>query len=478
MQISSFRRWDSMSLNWREIDLVLSELDCVGSHIQQIIQPDYRNLYLYLFSPERREVMRICLATGATRIHATSVRPKKPHTRQRFEQFLTSRLKGGRITEARQVNRDRIVRLQVSRAGEITDLWIRLWGGAANIIATEPDGRVLDAFFRRPRRGESSGGQYLVEEDTDLSPEHEEKLSSFVNRFDPARSVSQQIDEHYRLIEEETERAALVEKTQRRVAQQRNAVAARLEKARNRLEATSAAEEHRHFGDLIIANLHRIAPGDKWLEAEDYATDNSIVSIELDPESSPQANAEKYYQKAKRAKKRVEGLSQEIANLERRLKELDARLDQVSEWSLEQLRSETLPSAKPQKRDETTPPGLEFTSYGYQILVGRTAAENDQLLRRHVRGNDLWLHTRDYPGGYVFVRSRRGKSVPLEVLLDAGNLAVHFSKARSNGGAELYYTPVKYLRRARSGPAGLVLPTQEKNLTIRVEPERIARLLG
>ncbi len=72
------------------------------------------------------------------------------------------------------------------------------------------------------------------------------------------------------------------------------------------------------------------------------------------------------------------------------------------------------------------------------------------------------LHTRDYPGGYVFIRNQPGKSVPLEVLLDAGNLALFYSKARQSGKGDLYYTQVKYLRRAKDGPTGLVLPTQEK----------------
>ena len=108
--------------------------------------------------------------------------------------------------------------------------------------------------------------------------------------------------------------------------------------------------------------------------------------------------------------------------------------------------------------------------------MGRTARENDALLRRHVKGNDYWLHTRDFPGGYVFIRSLSGKSVPLEVLLDAGNLALFYSKGRTGGKGELYYTQVKYLRRAKDGKTGLVLPTQEKNLSIVLDRKRLDRL--
>lgn len=70
----------------------------------------------------------------------------------------------------------------------------------------------------------------------------------------------------------------------------------------------------------------------------------------------------------------------------------------------------------------------------------------------------------------------RSKSIPLDVLIDAGSLAVLFSKAKEGGEADLYYTQVKYLRRAREGKLGLVLPTQEKNLYIKLEEKRIERL--
>ncbi|MFA7112708.1 MAG: hypothetical protein WC115_04130, partial [Sphaerochaeta sp.] len=71
----------------------------------------------------------------------------------------------------------------------------------------------------------------------------------------------------------------------------------------------------------------------------------------------------------------------------------------------------------------------------------------------------------------------KNKTVPLEVLLDAANLAIVFSKAKKEGKADLYYTQVKHLRRAKGGKTGLVLPTQEKNLSVTLDETRLARLL-
>ena len=132
--------------------------------------------------------------------------------------------------------------------------------------------------------------------------------------------------------------------------------------------------------------------------------------------------------------------------------------------------------AKPVSKKEKTRPGLTFKCKDWLIIVGRDATENDELLRRHVKGNDLWLHARDFHGSYVFIKQRSGKSYPLEVMLDAGNLALFYSKGRNAGEGALFYTQVKYLRRAKNGPKGLVIPTQEKNLHIKLDDSRLRAL--
>jgi predicted ribosome quality control (RQC) complex YloA/Tae2 family protein len=85
---------------------------------------------------------------------------------------------------------------------------------------------------------------------------------------------------------------------------------------------------------------------------------------------------------------------------------------------------------------------------------------------------------RDFAGSYVFIKQRSGKTVPLPILLDAANLALFYSKGRNSGRGELFYTQVKYLRRAKNGPKGLVIPTQEKNLSVTLDDSRLKELEG
>ncbi|MFP4204572.1 MAG: Rqc2 family fibronectin-binding protein [Spirochaetota bacterium] len=474
-----------MSLNWREIDLVLSELDLPDCHVQRIRQPDFRTFVFELYRPGERFNLLVSLEQGATRIHRISRRPGKSAKLQRFEQLLRSRAEGGRIVEARQIEGERIVKLSVDRAGERTVLWIRLWGGAANLIATDDDGTILDAAYRRPARGEVSGNHYDPEQETAVLSQDAEargqRLARFTVREHPEdRSFNEFLEETYGRREHEQRLEQLGNTARKRVETELRRARRSLAELERKQEEAEEHEHYRSYGDLIMSNLHRIAPGDRWVQVENYFRDNETTGIELDPELAPHENAERYYARYKKAKQTLERITDQLENQRRRVRRLEEQLAEIEQTDDPEALKELAQSLKPARKEAADDhmPGLQFESDGFRILVGRTAKENDELLRRHVRGNDYWLHTRDTPGGYVFIRTKPGKSVPLEVLLDAGNLAVWYSKARNAGEADLFYTQVKHLKRAKHGKTGLVIPTQEKNLGVRIEQERLDRLLG
>jgi predicted ribosome quality control (RQC) complex YloA/Tae2 family protein len=241
-------------------------------------------------------------------------------------------------------------------------------------------------------------------------------------------------------------------------------VAAALERLREKEAEFANAESLREEGDRIMAAL---------------GEDNVGADV---------AAAQQFYERYRKAKSGLDGLRREIADSEAELARLETKLAELlaEENPLRLARlvragGEHDPEKARAGKNESPRPGLAYRSGDWLILVGRSAAENDELLRRWVKGNDLWLHARDWAGSYVFVKRQGGqrdarKSIPLETLLDAGNLALFYSKGRSNGGGDLYYTPVKYLRRAKNGPRGLVLPTQEKNLTVKLDETRLRRL--
>ncbi|MGM0431844.1 MAG: NFACT RNA binding domain-containing protein [Spirochaetota bacterium] len=480
----------SMSLNWKEIDMVLAELSLPGSLVQKIRQPNYHSLLIDLYDPEGiRYPLLIELEAKACRLHRLQqgIPANKTGKLQRFAQLMRSRIQGGCIREATQIGCERIVLITIDHQGELTHLYVRLWSNAANIIATDEHHTILDAFYRRPKRGEVSGNSYDPKpSQRSPSPVFSVPRQSFLTAVnsDPTLTFNEFIEREYATETKEQLAQETVSQTRELLKAEKQRLARALEKKESELTSLSSYEQIRHTGDLLASGQHFISPGSTWVSVPDYEQDNRLVSIEVDPAKSAGENIEAYYERYQKAKRAHDHLQEEIQQARRHLQELDENLRALSSPDEDPEQLSALAKKLQQRyaprgggaEQKQEAPGLQFRSGIFTILVGRTAAENDMLLRRYTRGNDYWLHTRDYPGGYVFIKYIPGKTVPLETLLDAGNLAVYYSKARNNGKADLYYTQVKHLRRAKHARQGTVLPTQEKNITIEIDQRRLDAL--
>ena len=475
-----------MSLNWKEINQVLDELELEGSHIQQILQPDFKHLVLELYRRSGRISLLISLEQGATRLHETRNRFRKNPKAQRFESLLRSRIRGGIIDSIEHIENDRILRMDIGSNDENLVLWIRLWGSAPNILLAENDGTIIDCFFRRPKRGESSGNKFDPEKEIARGKKGDPERFS-VRSFDAFDSLNEAVDHEYGEARRQRELEKLRRDAAKALREADTRISARVTGLHTKRKSSTQADSDRKCGNLILANLYRINSGSSLLVAEDWEQEGATIEIALDPALTPQENAERYYDRARKRDREQKNIEQQIVDAEEELSQVRATASQLETISvpssLRQIADrygKRRGGGQSQSTDRGSgPPGISVQRQGFTILVGRNARENDTLLRRHVRGNDWWVHTRDYAGGYVFVRAKPGKTVPLEVLLDAAQLAIRYSKAPpASSGVDLYYTQVKHLRRAKDGPKGLVLPTKEKNLNVVPEEARVRTILS
>lgn len=522
-----------MSLNWKEIDLVLSELDLPGCFVQKILQPSYELVALVLYKEGRTRTLLISIAPGACRIHETTRPVPKSDKPLRFAEFLKSRIRGGRIEEVVQLGTDRIVRIALRRADERLLLYARLWSNAANLVVTDASGTVLDAMRRNPRRGEVTGGRYAPDEElaadglaahgkgggegkrspNDAVQEQgaamagavpagavivgaatpdgpsagrtqtgKPKREYAVRELPGEGSFNERVDAWYARSGGALSLDALKEQARKGFDGRMARLSTALESLARKRDEYAGADGLKRYGDLILSAPPDAKPvpgaGDTaWLELEDFYS-GGRARIKIDPRKSLSANAEDYYASYRKAKSGLQEVEDELRSGEAELRTLQEERDRLLSMDSPLLLHKALRRIRtaPTTPEKKARPGLSFRVDGWLLVVGRTAAENDELLRRHVKGSDLWLHARDYPGAYVFVKAKAGKTVPLDLLLDAGNLALFYSKGRASGEGDLYYTQAKYLRRAKDAPKGTVLPTQEKNLRIRLDHERLKRL--
>lgn len=462
-----------MSLNTKEIDLILSELKLEGRFIQKIIQPSYTSLVFYLYSYEPLTLF-ISLEGASCRLHSTKNKIPKFDKPMRFMELLRSRIKGTRIEKAEQLNNDRIIRLTLSGGDCHYFLYIRLWSGAANIILTDEKNNIIDAFYRRPSRGEISGGLFVLPEVQSTKKDYS------IREYDATASFNFAIEQWYLNNAPKVSFEALIEEAENLFGSKIKKLKSTIGKLEKKREEFLNAESLKNTGDLLFSNLHLIKKGMKFIELEDYSKNNSKVYINLDPLKPPQENANSYYEKYKKAVSGLDAVNDDILSYKNSIAIIEEKLNQLKKeenpYVIQKiLQNEKIPEQQ-KVQDKRIAPGLQFVTSGWTILVGRTAKENDELLRHFVKGSDLWLHTRDYAGGYVFIKAKVKKTIPLPILIKAGNLAVFYSKARKNGSADLYTAEVKYLRRAKNAPKGTVLPTHEKNLSIKLDDKILQEL--
>jgi predicted ribosome quality control (RQC) complex YloA/Tae2 family protein len=313
-------------------------------------------------------------------------------------------------------------------------------------------------------------------------------------RFSPVAGerypLSAAVEAHYRRLEEERALAA----ARRRLREPLRAAVARSRRALERLADEAArvpaAEADRRAADLLKQALHAVPRGAREVTVTEWTAEGPRpVTLAIDPALTPRANMERLYHRYRRIVESAARVEARVAEVRSRLgaqEALLAGLDLAPAEGLPRLEREArrlgaAPQApRPPRRrgDEPAPPYRTFESLaGLPILVGRGAAENDELTVRVARGNDVWLHARGRAGAHVVLRVPKGKAPDQESLLDAAHLAAHFSDSRGEAAPEVVWTRVRHVRKVKGSAPGAVTYSQERSMALRVEPARIERLL-
>ncbi len=271
------------------------------------------------------------------------------------------------------------------------------------------------------------------------------------------------------------------------IANLRDRTARKLANQRKELEATYDRDRLRQLGDIVMANLHRIARGQARLTAEDfYDPEMKQIEIPLLPALSPQQNAAKFYKDYARAKNAEKYLTEQIARGETELDYLLSILDELSraetDRDLAEIRLELTAGgylrSSGGKKAMKAPPSqpMEFrSSEGFLIRVGRNNRQNDQLTLKSAQKSDLWLHTQKIHGSHVIVECG-GRKPGDQTLTEAAMLAAYYSQAREGQNVPVDYTPVKFVKKPAGVKPGMVVYTTYSTAYVTPDPALVERL--
>ena len=498
-----------MKLSARHVAELAAELGplVTGTLVRSVDALPPRDLLLVLeTSDERIRRLRFSADAEAARFHLQIGRverhkgPSDP-----FFRVLASELEELRVVALEALASDRIVRLEArGTGGRAAALVAELTGRHANFVLLDGASAVRSTLVQ-PAEGSAAaerlapGATYALPPGRRASAEPGPPLEDVF----PAPPAAPDNAELAALAPRSWRvEAALGTAAQERFAAQEKKdflrrLERRLQQARaqvvgleTRERAGADLERVRQDAELLMAHLGEVRRGtSEVLLPDSFDPAQPPRRIELDPALSPRRNAERLFARYKKQKRTNERLPEELALARATLSSLEELFERAcaSDGDPGALVAEALAAgliaerqAAPERRVPVPRlPYLRFEGLrGSEIRVGRTARDNDQLTFRESRGNDVWLHTADSPGSHVVLRLDKGAEPDPEEVLDAAHLAVHFSPLKNAGTANVHVARCKEVHKPRRAPAGLVTLSGGKVRRVRVERERLARVLA
>jgi len=143
------------------------------------------------------------------------------------------------------------------------------------------------------------------------------------------------------------------------------------------------------------------------------------MEIGIDYTKSAQENAQDYFERAKDAKRKLEGAKQAVIRLEEKVRTLEK-----SKFIEKKIR-------KKEEREWYEKFYWFFASNGMLAIGGRSAQQNEEAVSKYLGPSDLFFHANIFGASAVVLRE--GKAASKEVKEEAAQFAACFSKAWENG---------------------------------------------
>jgi len=290
----------------------------------------------------------------------------------------------------------------------------------------------------------------------------------------PYDSISKLINDFYRQKDAYYKRNQKTQDLKKLVSNHIERLSKKKEMLLNTLEEIKNRDEIKRMGELITANIYAIKQGQTTVSLINFYDDNAPeVEIALDGAKTPAENAQSYFKKYNKQKRTFEAANEQLIVADEDLYYLESILNSLNTNLLpndiEDIRAELREQGfikknpagakkgkQPKQQAKKSAPMRFKSSDGFEIYVGKSNKQNDELTMEFAHANDLWLHTKNIPGSHVIVRTE-GAAPPDKTIEEAAHLAAYFSKGRGANLVPVDYTNRKNVKKPKSAKPGMVI---------------------
>ena len=486
----------------------------IGARLQKIQQPtrkdfifslrnnaESRKLYINI----NPQIYHICFVSSENLEKRNLIIPQKPPM---FCMLLRKYLEGCRIFDAKVIENERIIEFHFETMDELSQkrslcLCVELMGKHSNVILYDRETSIIigcahNIGSEKSRYRELQGGLKYIYPPASNNLSNELKLQfNNLSRdeihkyldseiFHPAilnerytlfqellpnsiiqNSVNEMLDNYYSKIQEQINLKAEKHRLISIINPKLNKVNNSISKISLLLQKRDNSEKYKLYGELLTANLYLQLDYKKEIELFDYIN-NKNIKIELDETKNLKENAQRYfklYTKAKTTKEKSEhmlnGLKIEKEYLENILYSINfaENIKDLEEINSE-INSESVIKKKQNKSEIT-----KINIQGFDIYIGKNNKQNDFIISKLAKDDDIWFHTRLCAGSHVLLKVNE-KDANDEIIFECSKLARKYSSATQPSKVGVIYTKAKYLKKPPGAPLGYVTYKNEKEILI------------
>lgn len=200
----------------------------------------------------------------------------------------------------------------------------------------------------------------------------------------------------------------------------------------NIIDVVNSARE-KDYSFKEIAKTLKTANKNGMKEAQIYESMDKLgnltlkidnTTINIDPKLKVPENAQIYYEKSKKAKRKIKGAMIAIENTKKQLEEMKAKKDVEMERIL-------YPKKRVKKELKWYEKLRWFVSSDNTLVIGgRDANTNESVVKKYLDNNDIYLHA-DIHGASSIAIKLEGKEINDKLLQESASFAASFSSAWS-----------------------------------------------
>ena len=449
-----------------------------NARVQKIQQPTRRDFVFFirnegvtrkLYININPQYYHVCFMNKETENNRLISIPEKPPM---FCMLLRKYLENARITHVEQPEFERILEFYFETYNEVSEkiylcLAVELMGKYSNVILYNYDTNIIigcahNVGAEKSREREMSGGLPYVYPSGRPNTWYVNK-NSLSEKCEDINSV---IDNYYSEYIYNDKINRLRSNCRQFVSNQLKKDRNSLKKMQSRLDKEKSFDKYRLYGDLIMANLYNLKDYQKSVNVYDYENGKEIA-LELDETKTLKENANNFYKLYNKSKT-------SILKLSKLSKDLQTQIDYYEQilYSIEiaesfedfmEIQSELEPERKSKTSSKMSVEPLEFDIDGCKVFVGRNNRQNDYIVSKLSRDDDLWFHTKDCAGSHVLLRCQEPTD---KLIFECAKLAKEYSKGKDSSKVGVIYTRRKFLKKPPKANLGYVTYKCEQEIIV------------